>query len=389
MLHFFKEIIDQDIVTYLKSNGYIKEKYQTQNALEQDNVYFSKIEGDLNFNIYFSLGTGDQNTPERLDYTIEFGVYSKQFNEVRNYPISDQPSGYGNTFYLGLGDLLGESDYWQTLTSATQQATATASVLKILQKIMDVFAPIRSWDDLLTVCFEKGPWFHANFEHFVSYFKMTDQQARLEEMIAVIRNQLKNNAGALEYFEGDLPRLLDAAVLKQKVANHFPKAIKVPKSWEKVLDWAEKNPHTVIGGHFEINQNSNKMMEHWTNPDSNAAQNIAVIGETSAQNLFAIWKADKKNMPIVLIAEGDEYRVMAANIDDFIQLLAIGYYGVEFADTSKPPVFDANNEHWKNPKFQAFYKKTFKKEIPITGQEIVERKGVSDNDFREWMMKNK
>jgi hypothetical protein len=130
------------------------------------------------------------------------------------------------------------------------------------------------------------------------------------------------------------------------------------------------------------------MIQHWAKPNSLAAQKIAVIGETSEQNLFCVWKADKKNMPIVFIGEGAEYRVLAANIDDFIQLLAVGYHTVEWADFDKPPVFDAQNERWKNPKFQAFYTKKFKKNIPATGREIVDRKGSSDEDFSKWMTEN-
>jgi hypothetical protein len=389
MLNLFKEIINNSVVTYLKSNNYTQKPYQVSNSLEENDVYFSKIEGDLNFNIYIGLASGDeQNSPERLDYHIAYGVYSTQFNAVRNYPISEQPSGTGNTFYYSLDDLLGEGQYWQSLTSKTAKQAATNHLLGILKKITDFFAPIQSWDDLLAVGLKAGPWFHAQFEHFVPYFKITDDKAHLEAMTAAIRQQLKDNAGALEYFETELVRLSDAKVLKQKVANNFPKAIKLPKSWEAVLDWAEKNPHTVIGGQFEINENSNKMIQHWAKPNSLVAQNIAVIGETSEQNLFCIWKADKKNMPIVFIGEGAEYRVLAANIDDFIQLLAIGYYTVEWADYGKPPVFDAQNEHWKNPKFQAFYTKKFKKNIPATGREIVDRKGFSDADFSKWMAEN-
>jgi hypothetical protein len=390
MLKFFKEIIHESVVTHLKSENYTQEKYQASNILEENDVYFSKIVGDLNFNIHIGLGSGDdQNSPERLEYRVHYGVYSKQFSEVRNYPISDQPSGSANTFYYSLDDLLGIGQYWQAITSATEKKAATDHLLDILRQIMDFFAPIRTWEDLLAVGLKMGPWYHSRFEHFVPYFKIMDDTANLEAMVAAIRQQLTGNSeGALEYFEQELVRLSDARVLKQKVANNFPKAIKLPKSWEAVLDWVEKNPHTVIGGQFGINENSNNMVQHIASPNSLAAKNIAVIGETSEQNLFCIWKADKKNMPIVLIEEGPVYRVMAANIDDFIQLLAIGYYNVEWADFDNPPVFNAENEHWKNAKFQAFYTKKFKKNIPATGREIVDRKGFSDADFSEWMTEN-
>ncbi len=388
MLHFFKEIINESVVTHLKSKGYTQKKYQASNVLEEDNVYFSKIEGDLNFNIYINLGSGDRNTPELLDYTINYGVYSTQFNTIRNYPISEQPSGTSNTVYWGLDDLFGEANYWQTLSTATKKEAATTHFLDILQKILDVFAPINSWESLVDVCLKTGPWFHSNFEHFVPYFKITDNPKRLEEMIAAIRNQLKQNTGALEYFEADLPRLLDTNVLKQKVANNFTKGMKVPKSWEKVLDWTEKNPHTVIGGHFEICDNSNNLLQHIVDINGNAAKKLAILGTNSADEVFCIWQKDKKTMPIVFLGEAGRAKVIAESIDDFIQLLAVGYYEVEIADYNTAPVFPEGAAHWANPKFQAFYTKNFKKEIPKTGAEIVARNATTNQDFFGWIGEN-
>lgn len=164
--------------------------------------------------------------------------------------------------------------------------------------------------------------------------------------------------------------------------------MKVPKSWEKILDWAAKNPHTVIGGHFEIYGNSNNILQHCVDINGNAAQKLAVLGVNGASEVFCLWQKDKKTMPIVFLGEAGSARVIAESIDDFIQLLAIGYYEIEIADYDNSPVFPEGAAHWANPKFQAFYTKTFKKDIPKTGAEIVARNTTTNQDFFGWIGEN-
>jgi hypothetical protein len=101
-----------------------------------------------------------------------------------------------------------------------------------------------------------------------------------------------------------------------------------------------------------------------------------------------LWHSDKKNAPIVMLGEAGSARVIAENMDDFIQLLAVGYYEIEVADYDAEPAFPEGADHWKNPEFQAFFKKKFKKDVPKTGAEIVARKTTTDAEFFNWLCEN-
>ena len=157
--------------------------------------------------------------------------------------------------------------------------------------------------------------------------------------------------------------------------------MKVPKMWKNVLDWAEKNVGKAIGGHFEIIENSNNMLKHLVDMDGKAAKSLAVIGDNGADNVFCIWQKDKKNMPVVMLGEASSARVTAENMDDFIQLLAVGYYEIETVDFTLEPTFSEGAEYWENTEFQAFYQKKFKQEIPKMGAEIVARITTPNADF--------
>ncbi|MEY4905357.1 MAG: hypothetical protein RLZZ292_3172, partial [Bacteroidota bacterium] len=151
---------------------------------------------------------------------------------------------------------------------------------------------------------------------------------------------------------------------------------------------AEKNLGKVIGGHFEIIENSNNMLQHLVEMDGKAAKQLAVIGDNGASEVFCLWQKDKKNAPIVLLGEAGAARIIAENIDDFIQLLAVGYYEIETADFDAEPVFPEGAAHWKNPEFQAFYKKKFKQAIPKIGATIIAKISTKDDDFLNWICGN-
>jgi hypothetical protein len=363
-----KDLIAQTIAPFLLSKGY-----------QQVESYFFKIEGDLTFNFLIEPNPENTDKARMATFTISYGVYSRIFNETLGFPFNTQPSGLGNTFYSNEDDIKATTgNYWIN----TDQ---TSNILQLLQKAIDRHATTPTLESLFDLYWNLGPYFRTNHEYTIRYLKITASsqhtggQTPLDIYIAAVRQELKttNNQGASEWFESQLPRLLDTSVLKDKIKRNFPQGIKVPKPWEKVLDWVEKNPATVIGGHFEITENSKEMLKNWIS-DEALSNNLAVLGETAEQNLFCIWKKDKNTQPIVLLGEAGHTKIIAQNIEDFIQLLAIGYYEAEYAN-DQPPVFESGTEHWTNPKFQQFYKKTFKKEIPLTAKEII--KSASNLQF--------
>lgn len=387
MQHIFEKIMQVHFLPFFNANGFETKDInsETNKTLGVTSHYFYKIQGDLNRNFYFE--SNHENTAEKYEFKLDFGVYSWLFNQAIGFPLNDAPNGTSNTFSLTAEAMSADKSYWQTITPDTNIEAFAKALLGILQGTLDAHKAINNLDDLIGYYFKKTD-FACNYDYMIRYLKITEKQDLLDSYVAKLRAKNPDGSEQSEWFLKHIDELLDTTVLKQKVANNFTKGMKVPKSWEKVLDWAAKNPHTVMGGHFEICDNSNNLLQHVVDINGNAAKKLAILGTNSADEVFCIWQKDKKTMPVVFLGEAGRAKVIAENIDDFIQLLAVGYYEIEIADYDNSPVFPEGAEHWANPKFQAFYTKTFKKEIPKMGAEIVARNTTTSKDFFSWMCEN-
>jgi hypothetical protein len=381
----FDTLMNTHIIPFFKANGFETKDInsETNKTLGIQSHYFYHIDGDLNRNFYFE--SNSENTAEKYEFKLDFGIYAYSFFQTIGFPHNDAPSGLGNLYYLASEDIFVDKSYWQVLTKKTDINTFTTALLSVLQSTLDAHKTIDCVDALMLFCINQKSNAY-NYNYIIRYLKITDKKDLLDNYVAALRTA--DGSPLPDWMMHDVTTLLDTTVLKQKVINNFTKGIKVPKSWEIVLDWSEKNIGKVIGGHFEIIENSNNMLKHLVNMDGEAAKYLAVIGENGADNIFCLWQADKKKAPVVMLGEAGSARVIAENMDDFIQLLAVGYYEIEVADYDLEPVFPEGAEHWKNAEFQAFYKKKFKKDIPKMGAEIVARITTKDAEFFDWMCDN-
>jgi hypothetical protein len=381
----FDTMMDTHIIPFFKANGFeIKDiNSETNKTLGIQSHYFYKIDGDLNRNFYFE--SNSDNSAEKYEFKLDFGIYPYSVYQTIGFPHNDAPSGLGNLYYIASEDIFADKSYWQKITNKTNIDAFAKAFLAALQGTLDTHKTIDSVDALMPFCIHQKSNAY-NYNYIIRYLKITDKTAFLDKYVAALRTA--DGSALPDWMMKDVTALLDTTILKQKVINNFTKGLKVPKSWEIVLDWAEKNVGKVIGGHFEIIENSNNMLKHWVDMDGKAAKSLAVIGDNGADNVFCIWQKDKKNMPVVMLGEAGSARVIAENIDDFIQLLAVGYYEIEAAVYDSEPVFPEGAVHWKNTEFQAFYKKKFKKEVPKTGAEIVSQKTISSAEFFNWLCEN-
>lgn len=380
----FDTLMNTHVIPFFKVNGFETKDInsETNKTLDIQSHYFYKIDGDLNRNFYFESNHANSN--EKYEFELKFGMYVYSFYETIGFPYNDAPSGLGNLFYVTSEDMSADKSYWQAITNETDMGVFANALLKILQGTLDEHKSLTDLDGTIDHFFKKPYNGYCNYSYMIRHLKITDKKDRLESYVAKLRAENSDT----EWMMKEITALLDTTVLKQKVINNFTKGLKVPKSWEIVLDWAEKNIGKVIGGHFEVIENSNNMLKHLVNMDGKAAKSLAVIGDNGADNVFCIWQKDKKNAPIVMLGEAGSARVIAENMDDFIQLLAVGYYEIEAADYDLEPTFPEGAEHWKNAEFQAFYKKKFKQEIHKTGAEIVARITTQNDVFFSWLCDN-
>jgi hypothetical protein len=381
----FDAMMDTHIIPFFKANGFETKDInsETNKTLGIRSHYFYKIEGDLNRNFYFE--SNSENSAEKYEFKLDFGIYPYSFYQTIGFPHNDAPSGLGNLYYIASEDVFADKSNGQSLNKKTNIDTFATVLMAVLQGTLDAHKTINSLDALMYFCINQKSNAY-NYNYIIRYLKITDKKAFLGNYVAALRTA--DGSPLPDWMMHDVKALLDTTVLKHKVINNFTKGIKVPKSWEIVLDWSEKNIGKVIGGHFEIIENSNNMLKHVVDMDGKAAKQLAVIGENGTSEIFCLWHADKKNAPIVILGEAGSARVIAENMDDFIQLLAVGYYEIEVADYDAEPVFPEGAEHWKNAEFQAFFKKKFKKDVPKTGAEIVARKTTTDTEFFNWLCEN-
>lgn len=381
----FHGMMDKHIIPFFKAQGFDSQDInsETNKTLGIDSYYFYKIDGDINRNFYFE--SNSENTAEQYDFKLDFGIYPYSVYQTIGFPHNDAPSGLGNLFYLASEDIFADKAAWQSITKKTDVDAFAKALLTVLEGVLDTHKTVDGVDDLIPFCInQKSNAYNHNY--LIRYLKIADKKAFLDTYVAALRTA--DGSPLPDWMMRDVTALLDTAVLKQKVISNFTKGMKVPKSWENVLDWAEKNLGKVIGGHFEIIENSNGTLKYLVNMTDKAAKSLAVIGDNGADNVFCIWQKDKKNALVVLLGDMGTARVLAENMDDFIDLLAVGYYEVEATDYAQEPVFPEGTAHWKNTEFQAFYKKKFKKEVAKTGADIVARKTTTDADFFNWLCDN-
>jgi hypothetical protein len=381
----FNNIIVNKIIPFFTSNGFETKDInsETNKTLGVESFYFYKIEGDLNRNFYFE--NNSENNAEKYEFTLNFGIYSLDFNQKIGFPENTEPNGMGNTYYISSEDIFTNKSYWQILDKNTDKNAFANDLWATLERTLEAHKTIEKIDDLMQFCINQKSNAY-NYNYIIRYLKITDKKTLLDQYVTALRTA--DGSPLPDWMMRDVTALLDTTILKQKVIGNFTAGIKVPKSWENVLDWAEKNLGKVIGGHFEIIENSNNMLQHFVEMNGNAAKQLAVIGDNGASEVFCLWQKDKKNAPIVLLGEAGAARIIAENIDDFIQLLAVGYYEIETANFDAEPVFPEGEAHWKNLEFQAFYEKKFKQEIPKTGAAIVAKISTKDDDFFNWMCEN-
>jgi hypothetical protein len=169
--------------------------------------------------------------------------------------------------------------------------------------------------------------------------------------------------------------------------NFSPLAL--PQSFGKLCDWKdENNYYTTISGLWEMNDNGKATLQHWIE-DKNVATRFGIFGSLPDGDMIGAWLQDNGNMPIVWIGNGGQSKVIAKDMNDFMALLAVGYYEFWSSDINLAPIWENETQQktFKNPDFQKFYTETFNKPILTNGKTIL--KGIANcDDLRSWLLKN-
>jgi hypothetical protein len=166
----------------------------------------------------------------------------------------------------------------------------------------------------------------------------------------------------------------------ESISKHFPTGIVIPSELKALCEWNEKNGYP-ISGYFELRSGDGDDFFYWFG-SRHADSDLALFGAGGDGSMYCVWKQEDGRQPIVhLGSEGDELKVLAKDMEDFLRLLAVGYGDLGHEDTSLPP----EDKEEINPTFQNWIKNELKLTIPETGDEIIKTAISTHDDFAAWV----
>ncbi|WP_310489720.1 hypothetical protein [Chamaesiphon sp. VAR_69_metabat_338] len=172
--------------------------------------------------------------------------------------------------------------------------------------------------------------------------------------------------------------------LTEKVKTGFPQEIEFPELLSQLCSWHEhQNFDKKLSGYFELFENDREVISAWVDR-AETQKRLAVFGMSPDGGLYCIWLQNNGKKPIVYLGSGQDARVFAKDIQDFIALLAIGYNDICSADMSQPP----DEGSLINPKFQAWVDRVLNVNIPVTGRQIVDAAVRESDNIYEWLVAN-
>jgi len=166
----------------------------------------------------------------------------------------------------------------------------------------------------------------------------------------------------------------------EQISKAFPDGILVPEELKLLCEWTEENGYP-ISGYFELRAGDGDDFFYWFN-SRDADAELALFGAGGDGSMYCIWKQVDGRQPVVhLGSEGDELKVLAKDMKDFLRLLAIGYADIGHDDMSRPPIQEEEN----NPKFQEWIRNSLTLKIPEIGDEILKPAISSHDDLAAWV----
>jgi len=168
--------------------------------------------------------------------------------------------------------------------------------------------------------------------------------------------------------------------MTEAIQKGFPPAIAFPEELVKLCDWNKENGYPISGG-FELRADDGEAIYWWFRSHA-ADDRLAQFGAGPDGSLYCIWKQEDGRQPVVHMgSEGDELKILAGSMKEFITLLAVGYEELGFDDLENEP----DEEDKINLDFQKWVTNTFGVSIPKTGIEIQGPASKSHYNFEAWV----
>jgi hypothetical protein len=370
----FEEKVQIVVGNYLFENGYKK---------LEDKLYFYKKENGIQTNFFIEDEVDDKSDDEHQKFEINIGLNSDEINAYMNPDAVQNPEGYANFAFNRV------SDNPQFLPSKLEFKSNT-NLDNLKEKVVDYLAPMvtaissfKNNNDALDFIIANN--FYGRLDAF---FIRAKDVIRYEKWYRNSNaDDIKNGIITEEQIKSKCAT--EVRTVREKQMDNFAPDMNFPEAWGKCCDWVDDMHFTnwMCAG-FENDDTGKNTLTHFIN-EENIQNRFAAFGHSSDDSIFAVWKQDDGRQPVVFLGEGGTAKILAESIEDFIDLVAIGYRYVEADDITIEPIYDdeETKEHFNNRAFRDFYTHTFKKEIATSGAEIKARASTCDNLF-DWLMTN-
>jgi hypothetical protein len=126
-----------------------------------------------------------------------------------------------------------------------------------------------------------------------------------------------------------------------KVSATFPPGIALPAALRHMFDWVDAySPNDWFSGDFQSHIASDTLIQNWFGSDR-AKPYLGIFGRLPDDSLFAVWKTEHNELPIILLSsDSAEGLVLATDAVQFVRLLMIGYDDQDDDDrTNVSPAF--------------------------------------------------
>jgi hypothetical protein len=348
-----------------------------------DKPYYYRKNIAVQTKVFFEEYTDDNVEDAKQSFEIHFGFHSYFTNKVMTtHPIAF-PEGYDEFAFDRLSD---HPDFLPQVLEFNINSNLDELKAKwapYVENFVTAYGFVKSSDEAIDICLEK-----LRFGHLDKYFQRTKDKVRYEKWYR------KNNAEEIKTDTITETQIKENCALAMRSNREIQKAnfephFAMPEMLGKVCDWInDMNYYETMGSGVELFNNGRKHTEEWIT-DKKISNQFALFASANSDNThLLLWNKDDGTMPVVSIGEGGVAKVVTANLEDFFELLAIGYYELG-DDISIEPVYpnEDTKQFRNNSKFRDFYAKTFNTEIPKTGASIKERAEKIDN-FYKWLCNN-
>jgi hypothetical protein len=374
MKQTFKEKVQIVVGNYLLENGY-------QQVI--DKLYFYKKIKGIQTNFFIEEEADENAEDEYQKFEINIGLNSDVINSYMNPKAEENPEGYANFAFARVSDNARFLPNALEFKADSDLEIIKESIIGYLAPMINAITAFNTNEDALDFLLD-----YQFYGRLDAFFIRAKDSVRYERWYR-ISNNADIASGAISEEQIKLKVTKELRTIRQKQVDNFAPDFIFPEVWGKCCDWVDdKNFTEWMSAGFEQDETGKDTLKHFVT-EENIQNRFAAFGQSSDDSIFAVWKQDDGRLPVVYLGEGGLAKIIAASIEDFIDLLAIGYRYVEADDITIAPVYEdeATREFLNNTAFRTFYTQTFNKEIAPTGLEIKNRALTCDNLF-DWLMVN-